>query len=391
MKGYGKVCLRRGEEKDVRGGSFWIFDNEIDWYDDICTDGGLVDVVDSRMRFVARGYFNSHSKIVVRVLTRSQAEEIDEAFFRRKIRDAWEFRKSLGFFNACRVVFGESDGLPGLTVDKFGDYLSFQIVSLGMETWKSTIVSVLAELFQPKGIYERGDVPVREKEGLPQCTGCVYGQVPEQVEILEHEARMMVDIPNGQKTGHFLDQQENRGRIKPYCAGRTVLDLCCHTGGFAIHAALYGASAVEAVDVSEDALAMVRENAARNGVAVTTTCGNVFDVVKAYSEEGRQYGLVICDPPAFAKNRKSLEAAYRGYKELNLRSMKLTQPGGFLVSCSCSQYMTPELFLKMLKEAAMDCGRSVRLLETLVQSRDHPACLNAEQALYLKGYIVQVL
>ena len=388
---YGKVCLRRGEEKDVRGGSFWIFDNEIDWYDDICPDGGIVDVIDSRMKFVARGYFNSKSKIVVRVLTRDKNEDIDEDFFRRKIEAAWEFRKSLGFSNSCRVVFGESDGLPGLTVDKFGDYLSFQIVSLGMEQRKDTIIAILADLFAPKGIYERGDVPVREKEGLPLQTGCVYGEVPEQVEILEHDARMIVDIPNGQKTGHFLDQQENRGRIKPYCKDQTVLDLCCHTGGFAIHAALYGASEVEAVDVSEDALAMVRQNAALNGVQVKTTCGNVFDVVKDYSEQGRQFGLVVCDPPAFAKNRKSLEAAYRGYKELNLRSMKLTEPGGILVSCSCSQYMTPELFLQMLKEAAMDCGRQVRLLETLVQSRDHPACLNAEQALYLKGYIVQVL
>ena len=391
MTEYGKVCLRRGEEKDVRGGSFWIFDNEIDWYDDICPDGGIVDVIDSRMKFVARGYFNSKSKIVVRVLTRDKDEEIDEAFFRRKIQAAWDFRRSLGFENSCRVIFGESDGLPGLTVDKFGDYLSFQTVSLGMERWKAAIVKLLAEVFQPKGIYERGDVPVREKEGLPQVTGCVYGEVPGQVEIIEHDARMLVDIPNGQKTGHFLDQQENRGRIKPYCKDRTVLDLCCHTGGFAIHAALYGASAVEAVDVSGDALAMVRENAARNGVEVVTTCANVFDLVKQYSEEGRQYGLVICDPPAFAKSRKALEAAYRGYKELNLRSMKLTQPGGYLVSCSCSQYMTPELFLQMIKEAAMDCGRQVRLLETLVQSRDHPACLNAEQALYLKGYIVQVL
>ena len=388
---YPKVCLRRGEEKDVRGGSFWIFDNEIDWYDDICLDGGIVDVIDSRMKFVARGYFNSKSKIVVRVLTRDKQEDIDPLFFCRKIQAAWEFRKSLGFSDSCRVIFGESDGLPGLTVDKFGDYLSFQIVSLGMERWKTSIVEILADLFRPKGIYERGDVPVREKEGLPQVTGCVYGEVPEKVPILEHDANMLVDIPNGQKTGHFLDQQENRGRIKPYCQGRTVLDLCCHTGGFAIHAALYGASAVEAVDVSEDALAMVRENAALNGVAVATTCANVFDLVKQYSDEGKQYGLVICDPPAFAKSRKALEAAYRGYKELNLRSMKLTAPGGFLVSCSCSQYMTPELFLQMLKEAAMDCGRQVRLLETLVQSRDHPACLNAEQALYLKGYIVQVL
>ncbi len=388
---YGKVCLRRGEEKDVRGGSFWIFDNEIDWYDDICPDGGIVDVVDSRMKFVARGYFNSKSKIVVRVLTRDKNEEIHADFFRRRIEAAWKFRQQLGFSNACRVVFGESDGLPGLTVDKFGDYLSFQIVSLGMEQWKETIIDILEEIFAPKGIYERADVPVREKEGLALRTGCVRGQVPDRVEILEHDARMIVDIPNGQKTGHFLDQQENRGRIRPYCKGQAVLDLCCHTGGFAIHAALYGAASVEAVDVSGDALDMVRQNAALNGVEVTTTCGNVFDVVKDYTEQGRQFGLVVCDPPAFAKNRKSLEAAYRGYKELNLRSMKLTKPGGILVSCSCSQYMTPELFLQMLKEAAMDCGRQVRLLETLVQSRDHPACLNAEQALYLKGYIVQVL
>ena len=388
---YGKVCLRRGEEKDVRGGSFWIFDNEIDWYDDICPDGGIVDVGDSRMKFVARGCFNSKSRIVVRVLTRDPEEDIDEAFFRRRIEAAWEFRKSLGFSNACRVVFGESDGLPGLTVDKFGDYLSFQIVSLGMETWKDTIVRVLAALFRPKGIYERGDVPVREKEGLPLVTGCVYGEVPPLVEIVEHDARMLVDIPGGQKTGHFLDQQENRGRIRPYCPGRTVLDLCCHTGGFSVHAALYGAASVEAVDVSREALDMAEQNAARNGVTIETTCANVFDLVKQYSDEGRQFGLVICDPPAFAKSRKALDAAYRGYKELNLRSMKLTAPGGYLVTCSCSQYMTQALFLQMLREAAMDCGRPVRLLESLVQSRDHPACLNAEQALYLKGFILQVL
>lgn len=388
---YGKVCLRRGEEKDVRGGGFWIFDNEIDWYDDICPDGGVVDVVDSRLKFVARGYFNSKSKITVRILTRDPAEEIDGAFFRRRIRAAWEFRRSLGFDNACRVVFGESDGLPGLTVDKFGGCLSFQITSLGMEAWKETVVQALAELFRPQGIYERDDVPVREKEGLPQRTGCVYGEVPDLVTIREHDAQMLVDIPRGQKTGHFLDQQENRGRIRPYCKDRTVLDLCSHTGGFAIHAALYGAAEVEAVDVSEEALDMLRRNAALNGVTVETTCANVFDLVKEYSEAGKQYGLVICDPPAFAKSRRALESAYRGYKELNLRAMKLTAPGGFLVSCSCSQYMTPELFLQMLKEAAMDCGRQVRLLETLIQSRDHPASLNAEQALYLKGYILQVL
>ena len=389
----GKVCLRRGEERDVRAGSVWIYDNEIDWVDDICTDGGIVDIIDSRMRFAARGYFNRNSKIAVRILTRDETEAIDRNFFRRRIEQAWRFRQSLGFSDACRVVFGESDGLPGLTVDKFGDYLSFQTVSLGIERWKPEIVSILVELFQPRGIYERNDVPVREKEGMEQVSGCVYGQVPPLVEIREHDARMLVDIPHGQKTGHFLDQQENRGRIKPYAAGRSVLDLCCHTGGFSIHAALYGASAVEAVDVSEPALEMLRENAARNGVAdrIATTCANVFDLARQYADGGKRFGLVICDPPAFAKSRKALDGAYRGYKELNLRSMELVEPGGFLVTCSCSQFMTPELFWKMLREAAGDCGRPVRLLETLIQSRDHPTTLGAEQALYLKGYILQVL
>ena len=381
----GQVCLRRGEEARVRGGAPWIFENELDWADDTCETGGVVDVLDSRLRFCARGFWNPGSKICVRVLTRDRNETIDRAFFRRRLLRAWEYRRSLGFENACRVVFGESDGLPGLTVDKFASCLSFQITSLGMERWKPVLIELLDEIFHPQGIFERNDVPVREKEGLAQMTGCVLGTVP--------DAAMLVSIANGQKTGHFLDQQENRGRIRPYCAGRTVLDLCCCTGGFSIHAALYGAEHVESVDVSEEALALVRKNAARNGVAerITTTCANVFDLAREYSDAGKQYGLVICDPPAFAKSKKALEGAYRGYKELNLRSMKMVEPGGWLVSCSCSQFMTPELFLKMLREAAADCGRTVRLAEMLMQSRDHPADLAAEQSLYLKGYILQVL
>ena len=389
----GQVCLRRGEDSAVRAGACWIFDNEIDWADDVCRDGDVVDVLDSRMRFLARGFFNARSHITVRVLTLDEQETVDREFFRRRIAAAWEFRRSLGFSDSCRVVFGEADGLPGLTVDKFADCLSFQTVSLGLERWKDEIVQILAELFRPRGIFERNDLPVREKEGLPQQKGCVYGEVPDELEIREHDARMLVSIENGQKTGHFLDQQENRGRLKPYVGGRTVLDLCCCTGGFSIHAALYGASAVEAVDVSEDALALTRKTSALNGVEdrITTTCANVFDLARAYAAEGRQYGAVVCDPPAFAKSRKVLDSAYRGYRELNLQCMKLTAPGGFLVTCSCSQFMTPELFLKMLREAAADSGRRVRLLESLLQSRDHPAALAAEQSLYLKGYILQVL
>ena len=389
---YPKVCLRRGEEAGVRAGKPWIFENQLDWADDICEDGGIVDVLDARMQFAARGYFNSKSKITVRVLTRDELEPIDRDFFRRRIERAWRVRQALGFSNSCRVVFGESDGLPGLTVDKFADCLSFQIVSLGMERWKEDIVAILSDLFQPRGIYERDDVAVREKEGLEQIRRCAYGTVPAELIIQEHDAKMLVSIENGQKTGHFLDQQENRGHLKPYAKGKSVLDLCSCTGGFSIHAALYGAASVEAVDVSEEALALVRRNAALNGVEdrLTTTQANVFDLARAYADEGRQFGLIICDPPAFAKSRKAVEGAYRGYKELNLRCMKLAEPGGILVTCSCSQFMTPELFLKMLREAAFDAGRDVRLLETLMQSRDHPASLLAEQALYLKGYILQV-
>ena len=390
---YGQVCLRRGEERALRGGRLRIYENEIEWVDDLCVNGEIVEVIDSREQFVAYGFFNALSKITVRILSFDKNAVFDREFFRAKIQAAWDFRRLLGFGNACRVIFGESDGLPGLTVDKYGDYLSFQIVSLGMEQWKEDLIAILVEIFAPKGICERNDLAVRTKEGMPLMSGCVYGEVPETVQIREHDAIMQVNITDGQKTGHFLDQQENRGRIRPYVKDRSVLDLCCCTGGFSVHAALYGAASVEAVDVSGDALQLTMENARLNGVAdrIVPTEANVFDLARAYAEEGRQYGCVICDPPAFAKSRRALEGAWRGYKELNLRCMKMVEPGGFLISCSCSQFMTPELFLQMLQEASQDANRPVRLLEALVQSRDHPACLGAEQSLYLKGYILQVL
>lgn len=385
-----QVCLKRGEEQDVFSGSLWIYDNEIQWCTDTCYDGCVVDVLDSRRRFLARGFFNSKSKIVVRILTRNPDEEINEDFFRSRITRAWEYRKSIGLTNACRVVFGDSDGLPGLTVDKFGDYLSFQIVSLGLENWKDTIIKILVDIFSPKGIYERNDLPVREKEGLKQQKGCVYGQVPDMVEIMEHDARMLVNIPDGQKTGHFLDQQENRGLLKDYVSGKTVLDLCCCSGGFSVHAGLYGAKQVDAVDVSESALELVRKNAALNGVAVNTICENVFDLAHRFCEEEKQYDVVILDPPAFAKSRRVLESAYKGYKELNYRCMKLTKPSGFMITCSCSQFMTKELFLKMLREAASDSGRQVRLIREVMQSRDHPAAIGENASLYLKGWVLSI-
>ena len=387
----GQVCLKRGEERDIRAGALWIYDNEIDWIDDLCAPGGIVDVIDSRRRFVARGYFNPASRITVRILTRDKAEAIDRAFFASRLAAAKVYRETLGFSDAYRVVFGESDGLPGLTVDKFHDCLSFQITTLGRERWKRDIVDILDELYHPACIYERDDVPVREKEGLSQVKTCVRGAVPAALTIREHDAVMAVDIENGQKTGHFLDQQENRGRLKPYVRDADVLDLCCCTGGFSVHAGLYGAASVTAVDASEDALALTRTNAEKNGVAVETVCANVFDLVKQYSDEGRKFDVVILDPPAFAKSRRALSGAYRGYKELNLRCMKLVRPGGFLLTFSCSQFMTPELFRQMATEAAADTGLRVRELEQLMQSRDHPALLGAEHALYLKGLVLQVL
>ena len=388
----GEVRLRRGEERGLIAGGRWVYDNQAAWVDEDCADGGVVDVTGADGAFLGRGFFNSRSKILVRLLGRERLE-VDVALLRQRIAAAWRLRRELGFSNACRVVYGDADGLPGLTVDKFGDYLSFQITCLGMAAYQETIVVILVELFAPKGIVERNDLAIRELEGLPQRAGVVYGTLPDRVEFWEHDARMAADLLHGQKTGHFLDQQESRGRIKPYCPGRNVLDLCCHTGGFAVHAAIYGAKSVKAVDISGEVLPLVMENARRNGVAerIGVQEDNVFDLVRRESGEGKRYGLIVCDPPAFAKNRKALDGAYRGYKELNLRCMKLLEPGGVLATFSCSQYMTAPLFLKMLREAAADAGREAMLLESLTQSRDHPAILSSETSSYLKGYILRLL
>ncbi len=388
----GQVRLRRGEDRGIRAGGCWIYDNQVAWVDEACVDGSIVDVTRSDGSFAGRGFFNSRSKIVVRLLTKEQID-VDAELIRQRIIAAWHKRQELGFKNACRVVYGDADGLPGLTVDKFGDYLSYQVVSLGMAQFEHVVTNTLIEIFSPKGICCRNDVAIREKEGLPLVSGCVYGKLPDRVEFWEHDARMEADLLHGQKTGHFLDQQENRGRIKPYCHDRTVLDLCSHTGGFAVHAAIYGAKEVTAVDSSGDALEMLRDNAEKNGVesVITTVKADVFDLVKEYSEEGKQYGLVICDPPAFAKSRKALDSAYRGYKELNMRCMKMVEPGGYLASFSCSQFMTASVFLDMLREAAADVGRDAQILEALIQSRDHPAALFSQTSSYLKGYILRIL
>jgi 23S rRNA (cytosine1962-C5)-methyltransferase len=390
-----RVILKRGEEKDIFAGHLWVYDNEVARIDGKTEDGGFVDVVAFNGVFLGRGYINSKSRILVRIMTRER-EEINREFLKKRIENAFIYREKLMFGenprSAYRAVFGEADYLPALIVDKFADCYVIQTLSLGIDLMKSDIVDIIKEYCNPRCIYERNDVPLREKEGLLQQKGTLYGTSPGIVEIEENGVRLLVDIENGQKTGYFLDQRENRASIAPYVRGAEVLDCFCHTGGFALHAAKFGAKAVEAVDVSDKALEFVTKNAQLNGFEnITVKNANVFDLLNAYQLEGRMFDTVILDPPAFCKTKSALSGAYRGYKEINLRGMKLVRRGGFLITCSCSHYMTPELFMKMLQDAAIDSRRAVRISEIRYQAKDHPISINADESLYLKYVAIQIM
>ncbi len=387
-----KVTLKKGEEKRIQMGHPWVFDNEVKSIEGAYESGDIVDVYDFKGGFLGRGYINRKSKILVRILTRRQ-EEINKEFFRKRITDAWNYRKLLVDTGSCRVIFGEADLLPALIVDKFGDYLSIQTLAFGIEKYKDIIVELLQEIIQPKGIYERNDVQIREKEGLEQQKGFLTEEFDTTVEINENGIRLMVDIANGQKTGYFLDQRENRAALAPLVKGGRVLDTFTHTGGFALHAAYYGAEEVTAVDISEHAIEYVNRNAELNGLQhkVKGVVANVFDYLKECQVKNEKFDVVVLDPPAFCKTKAALEGAYRGYKEINLRGMKLVKPGGFLVTCSCSHYMTPTLFEQMLQDAARDAKKVVRLVEYRNQAKDHPMLLGSNESLYLKCYILQVM
>lgn len=385
-----EVFLKRDEEKDIYAGHLWIYDNEVDHITGKYNPGDIVDVVSIRGVFLGRGYINPRSKILVRLLTR-QKESIDHAFLQKRLTAAFDLRKKLGLKDSYRVVFGEADLLPALIVDKFSDCLVIQTLALGIDNMKKDIVDILQNEFHPRCIYERNDVPLREKEGLVQQTGVLFGQSPKIVEIEENGIKLLVDIENGQKTGYFLDQRENRAAIAPYVHDADVLDCFCHTGGFALHAAKYGARAVEAVDISADALSVASQNAKLNGFEnITTKEANVFDLLNDYQKTPRTFDTIILDPPAFCKTKSTLPGAYRGYKEINLRAMKLLKPGGFLITCSCSHFMTPDLFLKMINEAAVDVRRQARIIEIRYQAKDHPIAVNADESLYLKCVMLQV-
>ncbi|HEX2937455.1 MAG TPA: class I SAM-dependent rRNA methyltransferase [Ruminiclostridium sp.] len=389
------VFLKRGEEKDIFAGHLWIYDNEVERIEREITPGQIVDVKACNGAFLGRGYINPKSKILVRLLTRSH-DEINHNFIKSRLESAFIYRDKLGLNtnerSAFRAVFGEADFLPALVVDKFADCLVIQTLALGIEMFKADIVQILRDYYNPRCIYERNDVPLREKEGLEQKKGVLYGEEPGIVEIEENGVRLLVDIVNGQKTGYFLDQKENRAAIQPYCKEASVLDCFCHTGGFALHAAKFGAKEVEAVDISETALQVVSKNAALNGFnSITTKKANVFDLLNEYQMQGRMFDTVILDPPAFCKTKSALKGAYRGYKEINLRGMKLVRSGGFLVTCSCSHYMTPDLFMKMLQDAALDSRRSARICEIRYQAKDHPVSINADESLYLKYVALQII
>jgi 23S rRNA (cytosine1962-C5)-methyltransferase len=388
-----KVYLNKKISQRVANGHPWIFGNEVNKIDDAIKPGDIVEVYTHDDKFVGKGYINQQSQIMVRLLTRDRNEIINEHFFYNRIQAAWDYRKKIGYTENCRLIFGEADFIPALIIDKFNDYFVIQSLSLGMDIWKPAIVNALEVIFKPKGIYERNDVPVRELEGLQQKKGFLSEPFDTNIIITENGLRFYVDIENGQKTGYFLDQQDNRRAIKHIVKGADVLGVFTYTGTFEIHAAHYGAKSVLGLDISENAVAQATKNAGLNGLGhiCKFEAVNAFDVLKQWGKEGRQYDVVMLDPPAFTKSRENIQKALAGYKEINLRGMKLTKPGGFLVTSSCTNLVSPEIFLETINMAAKDAKRKLRQVTFKAQSGDHPIIWGIENTNYLKFLIVQVL
>lgn len=385
------VYLKKGEEKRILNGHSWVYANEVAKIEGKDKNGSLASVFTHDGRFIGKGYINHLSKILVRIFIRDENQVDDKAFYLERLKNANDFRKNLGYDNCYRMVFAEADDIPALIVDKYDEYLSVQFLSLGIDKMKKLIVECLVDLFAPKGIYERSDVAVRVKEGLTETKGVIYGEVPDRVIITENGLKMAVDVKNGQKTGYFLDQKENRYAARRYCKDGEVLDCFCNSGGFSLNCATV-AKSVTAVDVSRTALDSVEENASLNNLTnVRTLHGDVFEVLRNYRKENKVFDLVILDPPAFCKSASEVKDAYRGYKDINVLGMKLVRSGGFLISASCSHYMTLPLFEKMLAESAKESGRRVRQIEIKTQAPDHPALVNAEETSYLKFFVLQVL
>lgn len=403
---YPQITITPKGEAALVGGHPWVYEGEVTGLSGPVSDGQLVDVISRRGSWLGCGFFNSRSRIRVRVLSRNPNDRFDRAFWRRRIQYAWDYRKTVmgpEDSRCCRVIFGEADGFPGLTVDRFESVLVAQVLCLGMELIKEELFSLLLEVLRSDGqdvvgVYERNDVAIRELEGMEQGKGWhpVDGEkAPDftAVDIEENGIRYTVDFENGQKTGFFLDQKYNRQAVAKLARGRTVLDCFTHTGSFALNAARGGAKHVTAVDVSEFAVACARENARRNGLSDVMECvaANVFDLLPQLEQQPKRYDFIILDPPAFTKSRKTTQRAMTGYKEINYRAMRLLPRGGYLATCSCSHFATEELFLKMLRSAAKDAGVQLRQIEARQQCCGHPILWGVEETNYLKFYLFQVV
>jgi 23S rRNA (cytosine1962-C5)-methyltransferase len=387
------VKLNKKISRRVENGHPWIFGNEIDATDGAFEPGDVVEIFTHDLQFIGKGYINPQSQIAVRILTRKKEEQVDENFFYEKIKTAWRYRQQTGYTENCRLVFGEADFLPQLIIDKFNDYFVIQTLALGIDKWKPAIVHALEKIFSPKGIYERNDVPVRELEGLEQKKGFLSEPFDTHIIIKENGLQFHADLANGQKTGYFLDQHDNRNAIQHIVKNADVLGVFTYTGSFEIHAAAYGAKSVLGLDISQNAIDMCIKNAQLNKLQNTCTfnCVNAFDVLKAWGKEGRAYDVVMLDPPSFAKSRNAIDKAITGYKEINLRGMKLVKPGGFLVTSSCTNLIGAALFLDIIQQAATDARRILRQVVFNTQSADHPIMNGLENTHYLKFLIVQVL
>lgn len=392
------VTLKKGEGRTIKAGGLWIFDNEIDTIVGTFHNGDIVIVHDFDGYPMGKGFINQNSKIRIRMMTRRDDTEIDSAFIRMRVKNAWEYRKKTVDISSCRVIFGDADFLPGLVVDKFSDVLVVQSLALGIDRFKEEIVQDLKELMAEdgitiRGVYERSDAKEREKEGMKRYKGFLGKEFDTKVLIEENGVKYFVDVKDGQKTGFFLDQKYNRLAMQRICKDAEVLDCFTHTGSFALNAGIAGAKSVMGVDASELAVMQAAENAALNNLQDTVkfTCADVFELLPQLEQEGRQFDVVILDPPAFTKSRNTIKNAMKGYREINIRGLKLVKDGGYLATCSCSHFMDYENFTKVIGQAARSAHKRLRQVEFRTQSPDHPILWAADESYYLKFYIFQVV
>ena len=392
------VTLKKGEGRTIKAGGAWVFNNEIETITGRFHNGDLVIVHDFDGYPMGKGYINQNSKIRVRLLTRHVNQEIDESFFQMPLQNAWNYRKDTVDTSSCRLVFGEADFLPGIVIDKYEDVLVMECLTLGMERYKEQLANLMKQILQKdgiqiRGVYERSDAKEREKEGLSRVKGFIGAEFDTNVEITENGVRYMVDVVNGQKTGFFLDQKYNRLAIQKLCKGKRVLDCFTHMGTFALNAGIAGASEVTGLDISEFAVEQATENAKRNSLSDTVTfrAANVLDELPKLAAAGEKYDVVILDPPAFTKSRQATKNAIKGYREINMKGLKLVKDGGYLATCSCSHFMTQELLAKTIREAARATHKRLRQVEFRTQAADHPILWAAEESYYLKFFIFQVV